>query len=117
MVNLDVHKFTIYTVSTTKSTDKTLMLILAKLSKTLLKRRYFSSIFIRLLVKSQNYERVLLQDEILLPFEKQKERSKEEKKKTEVTTSSSQLKMKSYSFTHRLPSRPSVCDKLTKKIH
>ena len=43
---------------TTRSTDKTLIIILAKLSKTLLKSKHFSSIFIRLLVEVHSYERV-----------------------------------------------------------
>ena len=53
-----MHEFTIYTVSVTKSTDKTLMIILDNQSKTLLKRRNFSSIFIRLLGKNETFERI-----------------------------------------------------------
>ena len=45
-------------VSITKSTDITLHIILATLTKTLLKRKHFGSIFIRLLVKMHTYQRL-----------------------------------------------------------
>ena len=45
-------------VSITKSTDITLHIILATLTKTLLKRKHFGFIFIRLLVKMHTYQRL-----------------------------------------------------------
>ena len=47
-----------FMVSITKSTDITLHIILATLTKTLLKRKHFGSIFIRLLVKMHTYQRL-----------------------------------------------------------
>ena len=55
-----MHELTICTFSITKSTDKTLKIILAKLSKIVLKIDISTSIFLPLLVKSESYERVLL---------------------------------------------------------